>query len=203
MQNTFAAVHPLPHHISRPDHNAMKSHPDYLLWSSIRLGDQKAFELLFGKYYGALCDFSAQLLKNRDLAEETVADVFLTFWEKRQQITIDFSVRAYLYRAVKNRSLNKINTVYRFDDTLEEVSEDLQASFNPLDELLFNELNIQVDNLLNVLPREEQLIFRLRLTGLTMREISEVLSITTKTIEYRLSKSISFLQRQLEKYWNS
>lgn len=181
----------------------MKSHPDYLLWSSIRGGDQKAFENLFGKYYGALCDFSAQFLKDRDLAEETVADVFLTFWEKRQQINIDFSVRAYLYKAVKNRSLNKINTVYRFDDTLEEVAEDMESSFNPLDQLLFNELNIRVDNLLNTLPKEEQLIFRLRLTGLTMREISEVLSISTKTIEYRLLKSVTFLQRQLEKYWNS
>jgi RNA polymerase sigma-70 factor (ECF subfamily) len=181
----------------------MKSHPDYLLWSSIRGGDQAAFEHLFGKYYGALCDFSAQFLKDRELAEETVADVFLTFWEKRQLINIDFSVRAYLYKAVKNRSLNKINTVYRFDDTLEQVAEDLESSFNPLDQLLFNELNIRVDNLLNALPKEEQLICRLRLTGLTMREISEVLSISTKTIEYRLLKSISFLQRQLEKYWNS
>jgi RNA polymerase sigma-70 factor (ECF subfamily) len=131
-----------------------------------------------------------------------VADVFLTFWEKRQQINIDFSVRAFLYKAVKNRSLNKIRTVLRTDDTLEEIADDLEASFNPLDELLFNELNIQVDNLLNALPKEEQLIFRLRLSGLSMREISEVLSITAKTIEYRLSKSISFLRQQL-KYWNS
>src|SRR5688572_20702744 len=180
----------------------MKSHPDHLLWNSIRQDDHKAFEQLFEKYYGALCDFSAQLLKNRDLAEETVADVFLTFWEKRQQINIDFSVRAFLYKAVKNRSLNKIRTVLRPDDSLEEIAEDLETSFNPLDELLFNELNIQVDNLLNALPKEEQLIFRLRLSGLSMREISEVLSITAKTIEYRLSKSISFLRQQL-KYWNS
>src|SRR5690606_40679928 len=58
------------------------------------------------------------MLKDETEAEEMVQRVFVTLWNKCERLTIESSLKAYLYRAVRNECLNylkhqKVRAAYR------------------------------------------------------------------------------------------
>jgi RNA polymerase sigma-70 factor (ECF subfamily) len=72
----------------------------------IHLGDTNAFSVLFRKYYEPLYQFAGRLVKDTQIAENIVQDVFVKMWINRENWHIKTSVKSYLYTAVKNSSLN-------------------------------------------------------------------------------------------------
>lgn len=83
---------------------------DIRLWLQIRQdkGKLSAFRDLFNRYYTSLCRFAAYWLRDREAAEEIVLDVFTHLWLHAADIHIEKSVRAYLFRAVQHRALNRL-----------------------------------------------------------------------------------------------
>jgi RNA polymerase sigma-70 factor (ECF subfamily) len=75
---------------------------------AIRQGNERVFEVVFRKYYQALCNYAFGLLKDMDDAEEIVQGMFLKVWDQRQDLEITVSLKSYLYRAVHNTCLNRI-----------------------------------------------------------------------------------------------
>jgi RNA polymerase sigma-70 factor, ECF subfamily len=83
---------------------------EMVLFEKIKKGNIKAFETLFHRYYGNLCLFASKLINNNEAAEEIVQDLFVKLWEKKEQISIESSIKNYLFRSVKNHCLNFIKT---------------------------------------------------------------------------------------------
>ena len=75
---------------------------DQQVFSDIQSGDTASFEMLFKTHYDPLCRFALSYLQDPDDAEETLQGVFIGFWEKRKTIQVDTSLKAYLYRSVRN-----------------------------------------------------------------------------------------------------
>ena len=57
-----------------------------MLFQKVRQDDLVAFEKLFKKLYPRLKDFAIKLVKETDIAEDIVQEVFIKVWEKRKQI---------------------------------------------------------------------------------------------------------------------
>ena len=72
----------------------------------LRQGSEKVFESIFKDYFKSLHAYAYTFLKDDELAEEVVQNVFCRIWEKRENLKTDGSLKAYLYRAVHNESLN-------------------------------------------------------------------------------------------------
>src|SRR5699024_8263417 len=81
---------------------------DKILLLHIQKGEQWALEELFEKYYYRLCDFAFQYVRSVDLTEEVVSDVFLTIWQKRNELVSEGNFKAYLFTAVRNQALNYV-----------------------------------------------------------------------------------------------
>lgn len=82
---------------------------DVHLWLRIeRGGEIAAFRELFDRYYAPLCRFAEFWLRDRTSAEEVVLDVYTHVWQHAAELRITVSVRAYLFRAVRNRALNRL-----------------------------------------------------------------------------------------------
>lgn len=58
------------------------------------------------------------MLADAALAEEIVDDAIFYLWEHRSDIEIEYSIRAYLMRAVRNRCLNELNSLRRREELL-------------------------------------------------------------------------------------
>src|SRR5690606_13054640 len=71
-------------------------------------GDEHALKYFFDTYYDDLCNFANTYLHDETLSEDIVQEIFIHFWENRASLQLISSVKAYLYTASKNRSLNQL-----------------------------------------------------------------------------------------------
>src|ERR1043165_119616 len=79
---------------------------DRELLGRLRQGDEAAYDAIFRQWYAPLVATTTVLLRDRGPAEEVVQDVMLELWRRRESITFETSLRAYLFQAARNRGLN-------------------------------------------------------------------------------------------------
>ncbi|MEW6193851.1 MAG: RNA polymerase sigma-70 factor [Bacteroidota bacterium] len=177
----------------------LKNISDNELIHRIAEGDKRSLDLLFKRYYPRLCFFSLQFVKNKNLAEEVVSDIFLNIWLKRGRLKINISVKAYLYTAVRNQSLNYLKKKDLNYEDLEVVDkESVIASLSPDHFLIYDELKEEIENMIKNLPERRQLIFRMnRIDGLSYKEIAEILSISVNTVQNQMVEAVKFMTKQL------
>lgn len=171
---------------------------DIDLLVGIKENNSISLEALFNRYYFGLCKFSYQILKNIDLAEEAVADVFLNIWLKRGSIEIKSSLKAYLFMAVKNQSLNYLKKDKQDLEEIEVIDKEGNISNLSADDfLLYKELTEEIEKIIQELPGKRQQIFRMsRIDGLSYQEIADILSISVHTVQNQMVKAVKYLSEQ-------
>jgi RNA polymerase sigma-70 factor (ECF subfamily) len=171
---------------------------DRELLSRIRAGDQAAFAVVFRASYAPLVGMAESLLAGRAVAEEVVQDVMLELWRRRETLTLDESLRAYLFQSVRNRALNHLR-----HDRVKQVAEpELIRGSQQVqlpDELLEQEeVENAVRQSVSQLPPRCREVFELsRVHGLKYSEIAKVLGISVKTVETQMGKALRVLRERL------
>lgn len=171
----------------------------------IREGDRNAFKDLFFTYFYDLCTYAFQMTKSEQKAKDIVQEVFYKLWERREKWTIHSSLKAYLYRSVRNEALNQIDRDQHRQNTREELSiykevgdrkADQTRQLNKGDEKLVEE----IWNIVHDLPQRRQSVFVLhRKHGLSYREIGQVLGISRKTVENHMGLALNDIREQIER----
>jgi RNA polymerase sigma-70 factor (family 1) len=176
------------------------------LLSMIVSDDVNGLEMLFRNYYKQLWRFAKEIVKNTDAAEDAVQDVFVKFWEKRHQISINVSLKAYLYTAVRNTCFNQLKADERnvwLDDT--PVSETMIApKQDAADRILGKELEKKIALAIESLPPRCRLVFKLcRFEQKSYKEVAEMLDISVKTVDNQMGKALMMMREQLNPYLNT
>jgi RNA polymerase sigma-70 factor (ECF subfamily) len=174
---------------------------DRELYLKLREGDEKAFQVLFRKYYQAMCHFANQFLTDREVAEEIVQEMFVKIWEKRQVLNIETSVKHYLFRSVRNHCLNQIQHEKIKKQYAQKVKESAILEVNPDDYFLEIDLVKRIEKSINSLPPKRREIFRLsREQGMKYKEIAETLDISVKTVEAQMGLALKYLRDELKDF---
>jgi len=179
------------------------------LFNGLFKGDEETYIFLFREYYVSLCAYSRRYIYRKDIAEEIVSDIFMRIWETRETIKINTSVKAYLFHAVYNNSLNYLRKQKKkavleeyswetssenigFADTSEEIEEQ---------SMMLENINEKIEEAVSMLPKQQQKVFRLkRVEGKKTKEVAEIMGLSVKTIEMHLSKAILKLRQYLKDY---
>ncbi len=168
-------------------------------FAGIVKGDRKAFESLFQKYYGALCDYATSYLNNTNETEDAVQDVFVYIWNNRGTIQVEGCVRSYLFTAVKHRALNilKHYAIERsHSPLLVEFLEDLGRTEYSEEESL--QLK-QVRQAVRMLPSQCRLAFvKSCLEGKKYKEIAEEMHISVNTVKTHILKAYRSIHKYLD-----
>ena len=173
------------------------------------IGDEETYIFLFREYYVSLCAYSRRYVGRKDVAEEIVSDTFMKIWENRERIEINTSIKAYLFNAVCNNSLNylrklksKNNIVEYFNETISEnigfesISEDIEEQ-----SLIMENMGQKIEEAVSRLPEQQQKVFRLRrFEGKKTKEVAEMMGLSVKTIEMHLSKATLHIRENLKEY---
>jgi RNA polymerase sigma-70 factor (ECF subfamily) len=154
------------------------------------------FEKLYKRFQPSLTNYAFYLTRSSEDAIEIVNDVFLSVWSKQNRLTLDHSLKTYLYTAVKNRSINyikknKLETV--FDDQLDTLSD-----FEADESLLQKEQQIIIEQIMNNLPPKCKQVFSMsRVDQLSNKEIASLLDISIKTVEAQITKALKIFRKKL------
>jgi len=170
--------------------------------SFIKNGNEAAFEKVFKMYFRNLHAFAYTFMKDDVIAEEIVQNVFFKIWEKRNQLQIDDSLKAYLYRAVHNESLNhlkhaKIKSSFQIQYSGHMESSNEDAS----NQMMASELEDKIQKAISELPPQCRTIFQLsRFEQLKYQQIADQLNISIKTVENQMGKALKVLRLKLVEY---
>lgn len=169
---------------------------------TVHLYDDRAFEQLFKSHYTALHAYANVILKDEDTAEEIVQAMFMKFWEKRELLNIQTSLKAYLYKCVYHDCLNHLKhekikmkhqeyTYHTMDTHHEAASARVELT----------ELQKKLGVALNELPEQCRTIFQMsRFEELKYREIADQLGLSIKTVENQMGKALRVLRLKLSDF---
>ncbi len=161
---------------------------------------EKAFEWLFRRYFRELCQVVYRVAHDEHLSQDLVQEVLYELWRKKDQLTVSSSLRAYLKRAVLNRTLNHLrdNRKWSLEERMPEIA--IEES-DTADALRSEELQERIDAAIDELPERCRMVFVLsRYEELSYREIATELGIAEKTVENQVSKALKYLRQRLLPY---
>lgn len=166
---------------------------DEQLLRLIAAGDGAAFAQLYHRHWECCYTTAFRMLRQEQLAEDIVQDIFIKLWEGRERFTIQ-SVRPYLQKAVRNRVLNAVRdqkTDDHFYTRLAAITADILDE-NPVylreNQQLFQQIIIS-------LPEDLRETFSLsRLHQMSYKEIALQLVISEKTVEKRISRALQYIR---------
>lgn len=165
----------------------------------LKNGDERAFSELYNLYWDKLFISAYNKLKNRELCEDILQEVFISLWNKRQTLIIKTTLKNYLYASVtyKVYDVFRKNTDLLNNELLDKFDQRIQES-NPETVLMHQELIAQIEIAIEALPEKSKVVFKLsREEQLTYIEIAKKLNISTKTVEAHISKSLRLLRNSL------
>lgn len=176
--------------------------PDLDILLAIRQGNERVFETVFRKHYQSLCNYAFGILKDMDDAQEVVQSIFLKFWEQREAIEINVSLKSYLYRAVHNTCLNRLKHLKVQEVHKQYVGNYYEENHDSATELMDKvELESRIADALEKLPEQCRLIFKMsRFEELKYQEIADKLGLSIKTIENQIGKALRIMRIELADY---
>lgn len=171
-------------------------------YRAIKEGNQIAFEMIFKTYYKLLCHYAHSFLNDKNEAEEVVQTTFIKIWEKKNELSVQSSLKAYLYSMVRNGCLNvikhekvkQLHAKWHVQET--ERSRELVE-----EKVLSNDLESKIYLAMKALPEQCRLVFQLsRFEELKYQEIADQLQISVKTVENQMGKALKIMRVQLKEY---
>lgn len=172
------------------------------LISQLMRGDEKAFTLLFRKYYADLVLFAGTFLPDKITCEDIVQNVFVNVWAKREQLDIKTSFKSFLLRSVSNGCLDEIRhkkVVYEHEAASLLIGD--LYNMDTENYVLHSELNNLIDNALTKLPENYKETFELsRIQGIKYRDIAQKLDVSERTVQERIAKTLNLLRKYLKDF---
>ncbi|WP_044199262.1 RNA polymerase sigma-70 factor [Dyadobacter tibetensis] len=174
---------------------------DDLLVELLVGGNHEAFQQIYEKYWFRLYMLIKSKVKIEADAEEMVQDIFVDIWERRHRLEVA-DLKSYLFGAAKYKALNYIKSqVIRRTYQTERMELDRDFDSNTEHILALNDLHNAISSGIGELPKKTQDIFRLnRLEDKSVKEVSLLLSIPERTVEYHLHKALGVLRLHLRDF---
>lgn len=168
----------------------------------IREGDIGSFEQVFHSHCKELVRYANTILKNTDEAEDIVQQLFVNLWQKRESLQVNTSIRSYLYRAVHNNCLNRIQQLsvqQTYTAYLGYAGEQHSAPASAA--VQQKEVEKAIEEAMEKLPEQCRKIFKLsRQEGMKYQQIADELNLSVKTVENQMGKALKHMREQLKDY---
>jgi RNA polymerase sigma-70 factor (ECF subfamily) len=174
-------------------------------------GDEDAVKVIFNEYYEGLCLYAESIIKNHQVAEEIVEDLYVYLWLHARTITFHVSIKSYLYRSTHNNCLKYLDKLKTENKRAEKMHYTLKdnailhpvSSFQPLSKILVRELETKAEQILNSLPEQCRKIYSLnRYDNLNYSEIANKLNLTVGTVKTQMSRAFKRFREDLKDYFD-
>ncbi|PHN07688.1 RNA polymerase sigma factor [Flavilitoribacter nigricans] len=185
----------------------MQHWDDHQLFSALCQGQKEALSVLFLRYHSDLLHYGQHVVPDRVLVEEAIQELFIHLLEKGADLPEVSYVKAYLFRALRNRLLRRIqreqskkNKELLWMGTLKNSFSQEDIRFEELKDSKVREVLLEA---LNSLPwRQREAIYLRYYNGLNTREIAEVMGTANQTVLNTLHQGLKKIRnfQKLKKF---
>ncbi len=173
-----------------------QTYGDVQLFDLIRKGEQKAYAEMYGRYWAVLYRHALHMVRDEEMAEDILQDVFLNLWDKAPQIHLRSNIANYLYTAVRNRIFDQWSHARVKEKYADSYREFLRQGVCETDFMVREkELRRLIEQEVASLPENLRKSFELsRNAHLTYHEISEELGISENSVRNNVSRALKVLK---------
>ncbi len=167
---------------------------DAVYWNRLKNGDSQALGFLYDKYVDKLFVAAMHTTENRELAKDSVQEVFIEIWNYRHSISdIQYS-QSYLTKVLRSilfKKLKKENPAHHY-----QLQESLVSPEQSIESILIsrdndNEKKTSLKLALTKLSNRQKLVLQLHFDeGLSYEQIAEKLSINYQSVNNLAFRSI-------------
>ena len=168
---------------------------DLLRW------DETTFHRMYQLFYKALVAYSFRFVANQPAAEDIVQNVFSVLWRQSLRFPDEMLLRAYLYKSVRNKSLEHLSHLQVEKEYRERVLRDVQPEQLITDEgeeqFFPDEIYRRLLTMIDLLPSRQREVFLMHMDGARNKEIAEKLNISVNTVKIQKKRALATLRQKL------
>lgn len=165
------------------------------------MGSETAFQQLFIAYRDKLYNYIFKLSASAHTASDTVHEVFLILWQRREKALEIDNLNSYLFRMAHNKALEVFRR--RAKETLViaalQKEQGGQAGFENEDHITHKEVMAFIRAAIQKLTPQQKLVFLMsRQEGLAHTAIADKLGITERTVKNHMTQALKFLREEIK-----
>jgi RNA polymerase sigma factor (sigma-70 family) len=190
--------------MTRIPFEANTAHDDKSLIMQIKSGDYDAFTLLYNKYIRQLTQYGLKFMPDLPAIEDCLHDVFVWVWTNRHKLSIDHSVKSYLFKSVRTAVLHLIEKQNRLKTLHPDQEHDYHFALQltPEAAVLHNEnmrlIRQQIEAVLEKLTAKQKEVIYLRYyEGLCFEDIAQNMNLSVKACYKLMGRAIATLRENI------
>jgi RNA polymerase sigma-70 factor (family 1) len=162
---------------------------------SIKNGNVKSFEQVYYSWSEKIYTFIFRQCNSEEIADEVVQQVFVRLWEKRANLSLEYSLNVQLFRMSRTIFIDELRKAARMRRYLHELQKKKANDFTE-DNFEGREILQLVNNAIESMPPVRKQVFLMsRVEHLSHQQIAGKLGIATKTVENHISLALKYLRR--------
>lgn len=170
--------------------------------------DEKLFEAIYNQHLQRVVSFAYGYLNDMEDARNTAHDVFISFWNSRDNVTLKDNVLPYLMSITRNKCLNILKknlSARKYSGRM------LHAKYDALNSMALEShsamkiYETELETLMNraieqMKPKVKDTFLQSRIKGLKNREIASAEGIAESTVEARIKSALLIMRKLLKDY---
>ena len=172
---------------------------DRELAAILKEGNPLVYTEIFDRYKVILYKHAFRLLNNQEEANDVIQDVFLTLWDKRENLSFKTSLSAYLYSSVRNRIFDMIShqkVISKYVDSIRDFI--AEGNYTADGQIREKQLATIIEKEIAALPSKMRTVFELsRQDELSYKQIGQQLNISDKTVKQQVHNAVKILRLKL------
>lgn len=168
----------------------------------LREGAETAFNALYNAYSRPIWLRILRLVKEKDIADELLQEVFINIWKNRQQIDPEKSFKAFIYTVAQNLVYNYFRKNASDSNLLQNLLLQSPQHYMNVEQLMEEkELRKLLDDAINQLsPQRKRAFILCKVEGRSYEEASKIMGVSVATINSHITQSLQFLKEYAVKH---
>lgn len=164
--------------------------------NDINKWDDNAFRKLYDNYYNSLVMYAQDITSNDYEADDIVENVFAYLIENHNEFANAIVLKAYLFNAVRNQSLNWLRRQKKTNEYIAQMEREYPEMIvkDGVEDFFTEEIWHQLIEEIKQLPERQREIFTLAMNGKKNSEIAQALQISADTVKTQKRRAIIKLQ---------
>jgi RNA polymerase sigma-70 factor (ECF subfamily) len=184
--------------------NEQFTYPEKELLQRIAEGSEAAFRQLFDAYRKKLYTYIYRITESKEVAEDTVQDIFLKIWAVRDTLPNIDNINAYLHRMAHNYAHDGFKRLAKESLLLEGLREQSFSHKDASHELISKEVRVYIQGIIDQLTPQQRKVFILsREEGLKQEEIAVRLNLSLTTVKKHMVDALRYLREEIGKSYGS
>lgn len=168
---------------------------------TFKIGDkikEKNREDFYTKNFSHYLLFACHYVSDEEICKDIVQEAFINYWKQQDHFEDELSVKAYLYKTVRNGCLNQLRHHHIRKKYFNSLPDDWESEDFFMESVIKEEVATLILQELEKLSETGRKIILRSLEGFSNEEIAEELKISVNTVKTHKSRSYITLRKHLE-----